>query len=145
MPFQTNEEKGVTRLSSTGKDYRQVFSDGARGLFHLLYDIDRIRDEERVEFAVQAEGIEELYQGWLGQLLERSEHEKIVFGDFSVLSVQKAGPKQFVLMGSASGERYDDQKHVRKARLEKIQKAQTSCTEKEGVSKCDVSFELSTP
>lgn len=143
MPYSTIIEKGSARLSTEGKDYKQVFAEGGRGLFHLMFDTDRIKDVEQVEFALQAEDIPSLYQEWLKELLARYQNEKIIFGEFSILSIQKASAKQFVLMARASGERYDTAKHVSKAVISKIKSAGAVCREKDKRYYCELTVELS--
>lgn len=140
MPITTSQEKNTVLLTVEGKDYKQVFVDGARGLFHVLYDTDAIRDDERVEFALDAESIADLYHAWLTELVRRSDEERLVFGEFSVMSIQKVSVKQYVLMGAAAGERGDS--HPKKATLQKIRTDKLLCKESGGVSLCSITIDV---
>lgn len=140
MSISTTQEKNSITLHAEGKDYKQVFADGARGLFHLLYDTDSIRDDERVEFALEAQSMADLYHSWLSELVSRSSLEHMVFGEFVVMSIQKVNAKQYVLMGSAAGEK--DDTHPKKATLAKIHTDKLICKESGGVSMCSIVIDM---
>lgn len=139
MPYSLTEQGTTTTLTATGKRMTSVFADAARGLFHSLANTDVIRGDTRIEFALQAENLPALFQSWLEGLLERSRDSKMIFGEFSVLSIQKVSPKQYVLMGSAYGEEWRKESYGPPATVKKFSKS--SCDEKKDAVRCTISFE----
>lgn len=142
MSYTTSQEKNTVTLHTEAKDYPRAFADGARGLFQLMYDTDSIHDDERVEFALQADTIPELYHSWLTELLSRADAEQMVFGEFSVMSIQKVSAQQYLLMGSAAGEKRDKNTHVQKATVSKVRTEKLSCKESGGKSTCSVLIDI---
>ncbi|MDO8489932.1 MAG: archease [bacterium] len=142
MSFTTSQEKNAVTLKVEAKDYPHAFADGARGLFHCMYNTDSIHDDERVEFALQADDIPSLYHAWLTELLSRADAESMVFGEFSVVSIQKVNAKQYVLMGFATGEKRDKSPREQKATITKIRTEKLSCKESGGKSGCSVMIDV---
>ncbi|MBI4268206.1 archease [Candidatus Uhrbacteria bacterium] len=140
MPTQITEAKNAVTISCEAKDTKSAFVEGARALFHVLYDTDHIRDSERVEFAIEAESLPALYHAWLSQLSSRAEGEGLVFSEFSVMSIQKVSARQYVLMGSASGDRAAS--CPKKKTLQKIRTDTIGCKEANGRSTCSVVVEV---
>jgi|GEM_PF-1061391 len=113
MPYRTKEEKGEFVVSCDGLKDRDAFVDAARGAFSLLYDIEASRgSNERVKVVVEAKSAEELLAQWLSELIERQVIYDIVYGDFSIVSIQKISPTHYLLTGAARGEMYDRKKHT---------------------------------
>lgn len=127
------QKNGSATITATAKDLKSAFAEGGRGLFRALYDTDRMHPTQRVEFAVEAESLSDLYKQWLSQLILRAESDDLIFSECSVMSLQKVNAKQYVLMGSAEGEKADGSK--KKATFKSI--SNTSC--KEGKDACESS------
>lgn len=137
MAYRLSGSTGSVNLCAEGKEQKQTFIDGARGLFSLMFDIDRIRDEQRSKIVVQAKNLSALYAAWLSELLSRHEIDKIVFSEFSVSSIQEAD-KEFLLTGAAYGETYDAKKHIRKGTVKGVPAKGAACAPQGGLIVCRV-------
>lgn len=139
MPYTLNESGKTITLSATGRRMTNAFADAARGLFHCLSNTDVIRGDTRVEFALQAENMPALFQSWLEDLVARSRDSGMIFGEFSVLSIQKVSGKQYVLMGSAYGEEWKKESYGHPATVKAFSKPM--CDDKKDAARCAICFE----
>lgn len=139
MPYSLSEQGAVITLTATGKRMTSVFADAARGLFHCLASTDVIRGDTRIEFALQAEGLPALLQSWLAGLVERSGSSGMIFGEFSVLSIQKVSGKQYLLMGSAYGEEWKKESYGPAATVKAFSKP--TCDDKKDAVRCSITLE----
>lgn len=142
MPYTLSEKSGSVTIESHGKKLTQAFADGARGLFHAAVNTDAVGGDERVEFAVQAGSLKDLYHAWLSELMNRAKENGMVFCDFSVLSIQKVSSQQYLLMGSAHGEAHDKKKHGPFRQVKKIHTSGLACSERDGAASCVVSIDF---
>lgn len=112
MAYTLHEEKGDILVTSDGLKERDVFVDAARGLFSTQYDFEKIRGrDERVKVVVEGKDMNDLLRAWLIELAERQILHSLVYGNFTIVSIQKLSPTQYLLTGSAHGEPYDSAKH----------------------------------
>lgn len=139
MPYSLSEQGNTTTLTATGKRTTLAFADAARGLFHCLASTDVIRGDVRIEFALQAESLSALFQAWLEGLVQRSRDTGMIFGEFSVLSIQKVSGKQYVLMGSAYGEEWKKESYGPPATVKIFSKP--TCDDKKDAARCTINFE----
>ncbi|MEK7618809.1 MAG: archease [Patescibacteria group bacterium] len=142
MPYTLSEKGESLTIEAHGKKLTQAFADGARGLFHALVNTDAVGGDERVEFAVQASSLKDLYHAWLSELVGRATENGMVFCDFTVLSIQKVSAQQYLLMGSAHGEAHDDKKHGPVRSVKKINTAGLACSERDGAASCTVTVDF---
>jgi SHS2 domain-containing protein len=83
-----------------------LFECAARGMFEIIASLDDIRPTESVPVSLEAANLEELFVGWLEELLYIWESKRILLSKFTVSSVQ---PRS--LEGEAAGEAYDPKRH----------------------------------
>ncbi|MBI4252774.1 archease [Candidatus Uhrbacteria bacterium] len=112
MAFSRTDEGQSSAITCEGPASRDVFVDAAHGLFDVIADGSKIRGDERQEIVVQAEDMQRLFAAWLGELIERVAQTGMVYSDFEVFSIQKGGPKQYVLTGAVYGEVGDPKRHT---------------------------------
>ena len=104
MPYEITRDGKTVRIVVTAKEMKQAFLDGGRAFLHLLSGDKAVREQEKVEIVVQASTLNELYLGWLEDIMQQSAAREILFSDLSIFVIEKSG-KDFVLTGSAVGER----------------------------------------
>lgn len=112
MAFSRSDEGQSTVITCEGSLSRDVFIDAAHGLFDVIADGSKIRGDERQEIVVQAEDMQHLLAAWLAELIDRATQMGMVYSDFEVFSIQKGGPKQYVLTGAIYGEAADSKRHM---------------------------------
>ena len=104
--FETTADLGVEAM---GKSLEEVFKEGAKGLYNIMVDIDKVDKKEKIEFEVIGEDLEELLYNFLNELLFYTDVEGIVFNDFDIkIERDDSGYK---LKCTAYGEKIDKKKH----------------------------------
>lgn len=139
MAFSRTDEGQSTVITCEGTLSRDVFIDAAHGLFDVIADGSKIRGDVRQEIVVQAEDMQHLLVAWLSELVDRVAQMRMVYSDFEVFSIQKGGPKQYVLTGAIYGEATDSKRHSIRAGVS-LDQDHTAFTEKDAHSMC--SFKL---
>ncbi len=135
MPYTLTEQKDGTEICVEGATVVDVFMDGARALFSLIVDSEHLKTDERVKIVVDAKDMPSLFTAWLKELADRSEQYNILFGECSVVSIQKVNNSQYLLTCAAYGENFDPAKHIRKKTIKSIKHP----TFKEHIEKHNVS------
>jgi SHS2 domain-containing protein len=93
-----------------GKDLSELFEHSASGMFSLIIDIETIKPDIKQNYSFNNSNLEELLNNWLNELLYVFESDKILFKEFKVKISKKEN--NFFLNGTASGEKYDPDKHI---------------------------------
>lgn len=112
MSYSREDADGASTLTCTGKTLADVCVDAAHGLFEALADGSKIRGDVRQEIVIQAEDTIGLLREWLKELIARVGQMSMVYSDFEVFSIQKAGAKQLLLTGALYGEPIDKERHT---------------------------------
>lgn len=115
MAFSRTDEAQFTAITCDGSLSRDVFIDAAHGLLDVIADGSKIRGNVRQEIVVQAEDMQHLLAAWLSELIDRVAQMGMVYSDFEVFSIQKGGPKQYILTGAIYGEMGDQKRHTIRA------------------------------
>ena len=104
--FETTADLGV---EATGKSLEEAFKEGAKGLYNIMVDIDKVDKKESVEFEVEGESLEELLYNFLNELLFYTDVDNLVFSDFDI-KIEK-DDNNYKLRCTAYGEKIDKEKH----------------------------------
>ncbi len=138
MAYTLREEKGEILVTSDGVKDRDVFLDAARGLFSTQYDFEKIRGrDERVKIVVEGKDMSDLLRAWLTELAERQTLHSLVYGSFTIVSIQKVGSSGYLLTGSAHGEPYATTKHPFLLKELDIKKKGILCEQREKKYYCE--------
>lgn len=140
MPFTRTDQGSSTRITCEGKTLPEVFLNAGHGLIDVFAGGSKIRGDVRQEIVIQTETISSLFLEWLKELITRITQMNMVYSDFEVFSIQKAGAKQFVLTGAIYGEAYDASRHTLATSVALDEKSVT-CKEGSDTNVC--SFTLS--
>ncbi|MBI4272305.1 archease [Candidatus Uhrbacteria bacterium] len=112
MAYTIKRQKDNTIISVDAAKEIDAFLDAARGLYASMYDFEKIRGRtERVKIVVEGKSVEDLLRAWLQELLDRRSIHGIIYGSFSIVSIQKISNTQYLLTGSAHGEAHDPRLH----------------------------------
>ncbi|WP_456372225.1 archease [Methanocaldococcus sp.] len=104
--FETTADMGVI---AKGKSLEDAFKEAAKGLFHIMVDIDKVDKKEKIEFEVSGENLEELLYNFLNELIFYSDVENLVFSDFNI-KIEKDN-NGYKLKCIAYGEKINKEKH----------------------------------
>jgi len=133
MPFTRIDTNNKAEISCNGATPQEVFIAAAHGLFDVLAHDNKIRGDVRQEIVIQAPDLKSLFREWLAELVSRVEQMGMLYGDFEVFSIQKAG-NALVLTGAVYGEPIDSVRHhLQKATL---QEDAALCSERGGKATC---------
>ncbi|XRO75954.1 archease [Methanocaldococcus sp. 28A] len=103
--FETTADLGVI---AKGKTLEEAFKEGAKGLYNIMVDIDKIDKKEKIEFELTGEDLEELLYNFLNELLFYTDVEGLVFNDFDI-KIEKND--KYRLKCTAYGEKINKEKH----------------------------------
>ncbi|WP_423792064.1 archease [Methanocaldococcus indicus] len=104
--FETTADLGIY---AEGESLEEAFKEGARGLYNVMVDIDKVDKKEKIEIEVEGEDLEELLYNFLNELLFYTDVYNIVFSDFDI-KIEKLNGK-YKLKCIAYGEEINKEKH----------------------------------
>lgn len=90
-----------------GQDLKTLFENAGEAFFHLITDLNRVRQKEERRIELRGEALERLMVDWLNELLYLHDVENLLFKEFEVESVEENGLKAVV-----RGERFQEGVHV---------------------------------
>ncbi|XRO77783.1 archease [Methanocaldococcus sp. 10A] len=103
--FETTADLGVI---AKAKNLEEAFKEGAKGLYNIMVDIDKVDKKEKIEFEITGEDLGELLYNFLNELLFYTDVEGLVFNDFDV-KIEKNDI--YRLKCTAYGEKINKEKH----------------------------------
>jgi SHS2 domain-containing protein len=115
MSFEILDHEADAGVRGIGRTVEEAFTEGARGMFSLMVELDRVLPKEPVEIECRADSLETLFVAWLGQLLLERDRRGMVFSQFEV-HIQKEG-EGYRLRGRTWGEPLDPQRHGAKVEV----------------------------
>lgn len=71
-------------LKCSGKDLKELFINGAKGMFEVLGDVSAFSAQDTRSIDIESADIEELFHDWLSELLFIFDSEKIFLVDFRI-------------------------------------------------------------
>ena len=83
-PFEVIEHTADIGIVAYGADIKQLFANAAFGLFNLMADLDKLKENAKREVELSAEDVEVLLVEWLNELIYISEVEHIIFKRFEI-------------------------------------------------------------
>lgn len=109
MPFELLDHHADAGVRGIGGTPEEAFAEGARGMFALMVELDRVEPREAVEIECRADSMEALFVAWLGELLLERDLKGMAFSKFEVQIGQADGG--YLLRGRAWGESLDPERH----------------------------------
>ena len=96
-------------IRAYGKDLNEAFENAAMGMFDIITDLKKVKLVGEYKILLESLDVEQLLIDWLSELLYIHTVQQVMFSQFKVKI--KESEEKWVLMGSASGENYDEKKH----------------------------------
>lgn len=109
-PYEYLPHPADVRFRAFGNTTEEVFEHAALAMFDVIIDTSLIKPEKSVHVTIESRTLDELLYDYLSELLYLFEVEDIVFGHFNVDSISRTD-SDFILMGQASGESIDLDRH----------------------------------
>lgn len=108
--FEVFEHTADVGIRAFGKDLNEAFENAALGMFNIITDLKRVEVIGEYEIVLDGSDIEQMLVDWLSELLYIHTVKQIMFSDFKVAIEEGEGIWR--LKGLASGENYNEQKHL---------------------------------
>lgn len=108
MNFELLEHEADVGIRGWGKTVEEAFENGARAMFSVMVNLEKVEPRNEIKVEVKAEDITSLFIEWLNALLAQRDISEMVFSDFAV---KIEGNKEVSLSGKARGEPLDQEKH----------------------------------
>ncbi|MHC4133362.1 MAG: archease [Planctomycetota bacterium] len=105
---ETFDHQADIGVAGEGTTLAAAFAAGARAMFAIMYDLDRVALRTDVRITCSASDDELLFVRWLNTLLAEADVRGLVFGDFDLAEVA-----DHRIDGVARGEPYDPSRHGR--------------------------------
>lgn len=95
MTYETFPHEADIGIRGIGKTIEEAFCEGAKAMFSVEVDIEKVEPIKKIEIKCQAQNIEELFIEWLNALLAQASINEMVFSDFGVtiVSIKKKNMK----------------------------------------------------
>jgi len=87
MTYETFPHEADIGIRGIGKTIEEAFCEGAKAMFSVEVDIEKVEPIKKIEIKCQAQNIEELFIEWLNALLAQASINEMVFSDFGVTIV----------------------------------------------------------
>ena len=114
-----------------------LFAEAARALFDIITDRTKVAIRLHREVVVEGAGREELMVAWLNELLYLHEVEELLFGDFAITDITPGR-----LKGVASGERFEEARHILKTAVKAVTYHLLKVTKKDGRWQARIIFDI---
>ncbi|MFQ6118535.1 MAG: archease, partial [Methanosarcinales archaeon] len=114
-----------------GKTLEEAFENGAKAVFSIMVNIDKVEPKEKVEIKVSASDKESLFIEWLNFFISKVGIDEMVYSKFKVEKIYKEGD-EYKLTGHAFGEKLDQKKHNPKIEVKAATYYGLKIGEKEG-------------
>jgi len=111
MPFEYKDHTGEAWLVGIGETTGEAFAEGAKALFQLMVEIERIAPQVSTAIEVRSDRLDTLFAAWLNALIVRKDVDGLVYGEFESLDVQQTNPDDCRLTATAWGEPLDTERH----------------------------------
>ncbi len=99
------EHEADMGIYAQAESWPEVFSEGARAVFSLMFKIDgrqQTTDGRKIAIEVKADNIDGLFVEWINELLAQKDINSMVFFKFKIDKINQAD-KEYELIGNVQG------------------------------------------
>jgi SHS2 domain-containing protein len=101
MSYEYLEHEADMGILAMGKTREQAFEEGAKAMFGVMVDVEKVEPMKKVEVNVEAGALDTLFVEWLNSLLAQKDIKGMVFSKFKV-NISEG--ENFTLKGEAYGD-----------------------------------------
>ncbi len=135
--YETLPHTGDLALLIRGRDLKELFLNGAMGLFSVITDRRRIRKRVQKEVALCAEDRETLLVQWMGELLFLYDARGLLFRSFSIEEITETSLKALAL-----GEPFEEKRHPLKTQVKAVTYHGIKIEERGGILRARVVLDI---
>ncbi|OGM02724.1 hypothetical protein A3K72_02230 [Candidatus Woesearchaeota archaeon RBG_13_36_6] len=110
MGYKYLDHEADIGIAAWGTSLKSAFTDGAKAMFNVMVNIEKIKPNKRVEIECSALDIPGLFVEWLNELLTQKDLNDLFFSEFEIEYINEE-PGGYSLKGFAIGEDIDVNKH----------------------------------
>jgi SHS2 domain-containing protein len=110
MAYEYLEHEADIGILAMGKTRKQAFEEGAKAMFGVMVDLDKVDPRKKVEVSVGADTLDSLFVEWLNALLAQRDIRGMVFSRFEVEIFEK---ENFQLKGCAWGDEFRSEQNFK--------------------------------
>lgn len=103
MAYKYLEHEADIGILAMGKSREQAFEEGAKAMFGVMVDVEKVAARKKVEVSVGADALDTLFIEWLNALLAQKDIRGMVFSKFKVKIIEE---ESFTLHGEAWGDEF---------------------------------------
>jgi len=131
MPFEYLEHEADIGILAKGNSLEEAFEEGAKAMFNVMADIERVEAKTEVEVGCEAADVPSLFVEWLNALLAQGGLKNLIFSRFRVNAIE-SGEGAFKLKAEARGEELNSEKHNVKTEVKAATYSGLKFEEREG-------------
>jgi len=109
------EHEADVGIRGYGASVEEAFENGAKAMFSVMVDLEKVEAKRGVEVRCEAEDLEGLFVEWLNQLLAKKDIEEMTYSKFKVTIQGRDNSHN--LKGLALGEELNPSKHGAKTEV----------------------------
>ena len=137
MGYELLDHTGDLGIRVWAADVKGLFQEAGRALFDIITDLDKVEAHLHQEVSVEGSGQEELLVAWLNELLYLHEVKGLLFCDVAPTEIDDTSVK-----GVATGEEFDEDRHVIKTSIKAVTYHELEIKEKDGLWHAQVIFDI---
>lgn len=128
--YEQFEHQADVGVRGWGEALEEAFENGARAMFSVAVNLEKVEPKKEIRIECQASNIEELFVEWLNTLLSEAGMANLVFSDFKIKEIKKIN-LNYKLLGIAKGEKFSPKKHEPKVEVKAATYSQLKVKKKE--------------
>jgi len=136
MEFEVLAHVSETGIRAYGKNIEESFENAAKAMFSIITEPGKVSPDQEVKINISAKNNSELLVDWLNELLFYFDSKGFLFSEFDLHI------KDGELVGIASGEIYEAQKHPLKTQIKATTYYNLEVEEENGKSWVQVYFDV---
>jgi len=138
---------GDAGIKAFGRDLNELFRNAAMGMYSLITDIGRIKEERKIDVSVRSGSMEGLLVAWLNELVFHFDTygfvgKKIDIEDFPPDDKDREAGQEVRMSASLSGEDFDRERHVGKLLIKAATYHGLEIKKKDGVWQAEIIFDI---
>ena len=89
MSYKFLEHQADIGILAEGKTIEESFSEGAKAMFEVMVDLDKVNPTKSVNIECKANSLENLFIEWLNELLAQQDMNDFTFSKFELKITEK--------------------------------------------------------
>lgn len=131
MPFEYKDHTGEAWLVGIGETVEDAFAEGAKALFQLMVEIERVEANTSTGIDVRSDRLDTLFVAWLNALIVRKDVDGLVYSQFDPVQIERIDPDEYRLTATAWGEPLDPDRHEPKVDVKAATYSELRCEQTE--------------